>query len=103
VRAVAAAVLQLAVEDIASDEPLAEHGFDSMRAVELATRLERDLGIPLPFVELVDGASARDVATAIARRSDGAAATEANALLARVATMSPAEVERALREARSDG
>jgi acyl transferase domain-containing protein len=66
VQRVAAAVLQLAVDDIDVDGPLADHGFDSMRAVELASRLEADLGVPVPFVAMADGASARDLAAALA-------------------------------------
>jgi acyl transferase domain-containing protein len=103
-----AAVLRLPVHEVAPDEPLAEHGFDSLRAAELAQRLEAELGLALPFVELLDGATALDVGAAIARRWPAApaapamAATEPAELLRRVAAMPADEVARRLREARGE-
>ncbi len=99
VQASCAAVLRLQPDEVSLDEPLADYGFDSMRAAELAAQLERDAGIPLPFVELMDGATAADVGAAIARRWNAAPPGGDAALLATIAAMPPAEVERRLREA----
>jgi aryl carrier-like protein len=106
VQARCAAVLRLLPHEVDVDEPLADHGFDSLRAAELAAQLERDAGVALPFVELVDGATARDVAAAIARRwhtAHAADAARATDLLRAVAAMPPDEVARRLREVRGDG
>jgi acyl carrier protein len=95
-----AAVLRLDPDEIAPDEPLADLGFDSLRAAELAAALERDLGVPLPFADLVDGASAADVGAAIARRWHDAA-TGATAPAAGAAA--PRAAARHGPEARGDG
>lgn len=103
VQTVCADLLRLNEDEIGSDEPLAEFGFDSMRAAELATRLERELGVELPLVELRDGATAADVGAAIARRLTATLPDNAEALLAAIEAMSPEEAARRLREARGDG
>ena len=66
VQQVVAAVLELSTDDIEADEPLADFGFDSLRAVDLANRLEAGLGQPTPLLALHGTASARDLARAIA-------------------------------------
>jgi acyl transferase domain-containing protein len=99
--AACAAVLRLPADDVGSDEPLVDYGFDSILAVELANRLERDLGLPLPLGDLLLGASAADVAAAIGTRFRAAGAATAASegeLLRRVAALSPAEAERLLRD-----
>jgi acyl carrier protein len=63
----AAAKLGLAPERLAVESPLNNLGADSLIAMELRTQIERDLGIALPVVELLDGPS---IAT-LAGRLDG--------------------------------
>jgi len=65
--AVAAAVLQLDASEFDADEPLADLGFDSIRAAELAARLQDDLGVEVPLAALLDGGSARSLAAALLR------------------------------------
>jgi acyl transferase domain-containing protein len=106
VQATAAAVLRLPAAEVSADAPLADHGFDSMLAVELATRLGTDLGLSLSFAELLDGATANDVGRALGRafRAETVARPgDDEALLGRIAAMSPAEAERLLREIDGDG
>jgi amino acid adenylation domain-containing protein len=44
------------------DQPLVQLGLDSVAAVELAHRVETDLGVPLPVARLLEGASLRELA-----------------------------------------
>lgn len=106
-RRACADILRMQPVDIDASEPLLTYGFDSMRAVELATRLELDLGQPMPFGDLIDGATIHDVAAAIVKRSTATPAATASsdddALLRRIAAMSDDEAQRALRKANGDG
>ena len=63
----AAAKLGLAPERLAVESPLNNLGVDSLIAMELRTQIERDLGVAVPVIELLDGPS---VAT-LAGRLDG--------------------------------
>jgi phthiocerol/phenolphthiocerol synthesis type-I polyketide synthase C len=63
----AAAKLGLAPEQLAVDSPLNNLGADSLIAMELRTQIERDLGVAVPVIELLDGPS---IAT-LASRLDG--------------------------------
>ena len=83
-------------------EDMIGYGFDSMRTVELANRLERDLGLVMPFADLIDGATVQDVAAAIDRRWQASAASDEQ-LLRRIAAMPDDEATRRLNEARDDG
>jgi len=65
VAAVAAAVLQIDASEFDADEPLADLGFDSIRAAELAARLQEDLGVEVPLAALLDGGSAHSLAAAL--------------------------------------
>jgi amino acid adenylation domain-containing protein len=47
------------------ERPLTELGLDSLLAVELITAIKLDLGIPIPVVKLLQGASTRDLVTLI--------------------------------------
>ncbi|TXH18570.1 MAG: SDR family NAD(P)-dependent oxidoreductase [Mycobacterium sp.] len=51
----AASKLGLAPERLAVDSPLNNLGADSLIAMELRTQIERDLGVAVPVVELLDG------------------------------------------------
>lgn len=94
-----AAILQLQPGELSCDEPLLAYGFDSMRAVELATRLEQELGQAMPFSDLIDGATIRNVATAIDRRFNGTTTAESDAeLLRRIQSLSDEEARQQLRE-----
>ncbi|HEX5051955.1 MAG TPA: beta-ketoacyl synthase N-terminal-like domain-containing protein [Planctomycetota bacterium] len=101
VRAACARILRLEPGELRDDEPLLDYGFDSMRAVELATRLEHDLGLSMPFADLIDGATMQDVAAAIDARWAAAAQGQED-LLRHIAAMSDDEAARALREAGDD-
>ena len=63
----AAAKLGLAPERLAVESPLNNLGVDSLIAMELRTQIERDLGVVVPVIELLDGPS---IAT-LAGRLDG--------------------------------
>ena len=63
----AAAKLGLAPERLAVESPLNNLGADSLIAMELRTQIERDLGVAVPVMELLDGPS---IAT-LAGRLDG--------------------------------
>lgn len=92
-----AAILLMQQNELSCDEPLLAYGFDSMRAVELANRLEQELGQSMPFSDLIDGATIRNVATAIARRWPTSEHDDQE-LLRRMQSMSNAEAEKRLRE-----
>lgn len=94
-----AAILQMQSNELSADEPLLAYGFDSMRAVELANRLEQEIGQAMPFSDLIDGATIRNVATAIDRRLPDATVADSDAeLLRRIQSMSDDEARQQLRE-----
>jgi acyl carrier protein len=73
----AAAKLGLAPERLAVEAPLNNLGADSLIAMELRTQIERDLGIVLPVIELLDGPSIATLADRLeGRLSDGGRALD---------------------------
>jgi acyl carrier protein len=67
VRERAAAVLRTAADQIDTARPLRDYGLDSLLAVELRVALDSHLGVALPTIEILAGASARDLARAVLR------------------------------------
>jgi acyl transferase domain-containing protein len=55
----------LAVSRVNPEEPIAQLGLDSLMALELRNRVERDTGVSVSAASLLNGASVRDVARAI--------------------------------------
>ncbi len=62
VRQVLAAVLGLPVADLQVRRALKRQGLDSLMAVEVRTRVERDLGLFLPIAKMLGGQSIADIA-----------------------------------------
>jgi acyl transferase domain-containing protein len=97
----------LAVAVLDPETPLGQLGLDSLMALEVRNALDRELGISLPVVSLIDGSSARAVSAAVlalARRlmpDVGIApaaglpieAAAARALLERVGDLSETEID----------
>jgi acyl carrier protein len=76
----AAAKLGLAPERLAVESPLNNLGADSLIAMELRTQIERDLGIAVPVIELLDGPSIATLASRLdARFSDPSPALDSGA------------------------
>jgi acyl transferase domain-containing protein/NADPH:quinone reductase-like Zn-dependent oxidoreductase/NAD(P)-dependent dehydrogenase (short-subunit alcohol dehydrogenase family) len=59
-----AAVLETAPDRVDPARPLTDMGLDSLMAVELQTILQRDLGLELSIVDLLEGATLAEVAEA---------------------------------------
>jgi acyl transferase domain-containing protein/NAD(P)-dependent dehydrogenase (short-subunit alcohol dehydrogenase family)/threonine dehydrogenase-like Zn-dependent dehydrogenase/acyl carrier protein len=74
VHKIVAETMRIALERIDPAEPIRNLGLDSLMAVELATALERRLGIPIPSMELMSGPSVRQLAEKIAARCAAAPA-----------------------------
>ena len=68
IQKVVADTMRLPQERIDSEEPIRNLGLDSLMAVELATALERRLGIPVPSMELMNGPSVQQLADKISAR-----------------------------------
>ena len=64
-RAHAAAVLRLDPATIDVNEPLTAFGIDSLMAVELKNRVDRDLGLSIPLVHYLDGSGIERLAGAL--------------------------------------
>ena len=62
VRQVCAAVLGVPVADVPVRRPLKRQGLDSLMAVEVRTRVQRDLGLVLPIAKMLGGQSPADIA-----------------------------------------
>jgi acyl transferase domain-containing protein/acyl carrier protein len=99
-----ARVLGLAPARIDVRQPLNRLGLDSLMAVELKNRIERDVGVLIPMVRLLQGPSLAQVAGQLAEQVESGGATPAPVaaprpaepaadLLARVEEMSDEEVE----------
>jgi acyl transferase domain-containing protein/acyl carrier protein len=61
-----AAVLRLAAARIDLEQPLVTMGIDSLMAVELKSRVERDLGVAIPLLQLIKGPSLSELARSLA-------------------------------------
>jgi acyl transferase domain-containing protein/acyl carrier protein len=97
-RAHAGAVLRLEPASIDAGESLTALGIDSLMAVELKNRVDRDLGLSIPLVHYLDGSSIGRLAELVLAglaADDGAAAdgVDEHALLARLPEMSEAEMD----------
>ncbi|MEP6915116.1 MAG: type I polyketide synthase, partial [Acidobacteriota bacterium] len=106
----------LAVSMLDAETALGQLGLDSLMALEVRNALERELGISLPVVSLIDGSSARavsDAVLALARdqlrdnaRSPATGlpieAAAAKALLERVDDLSDTEVDALLASLQAD-
>ena len=66
-----AGVVRLPPSKIDSDQPLVTMGIDSLMAVELKNRVERDMGIALPLLQLVKGPSLSELAQSIVASLSG--------------------------------
>ena len=64
-RQVVAAVLGLSVADVQIRRTLKRQGLDSLMAVEVRTRVQRDLGLFLPIAKMLGGQSIADIAADI--------------------------------------
>jgi acyl transferase domain-containing protein len=70
----ASGVLRIAEARIDVDQPLATMGIDSLMAVELKSRVERDLGVAVPLLQLVRGPSLSELAHILIASMTGDAA-----------------------------
>jgi acyl transferase domain-containing protein/Zn-dependent alcohol dehydrogenase/acyl carrier protein len=61
-----ASVLRLAASKIDVDQPLVTMGIDSLMAVELKNRVEREIGVAIPLLQLIKGPSLTDLARSLA-------------------------------------
>jgi NADPH:quinone reductase-like Zn-dependent oxidoreductase/acyl carrier protein len=61
----AASVLRLATSRIDLDQPLITMGIDSLMAVELKSRVERDIGVAIPLLQLIKGPSLSELARSL--------------------------------------
>ena len=68
------AVMGIAAGAFDPHQPLAEVGLDSLMAVELRNRIERALGVSVPMVQLLQGPSVSQLATAVTERIAGGSA-----------------------------
>ncbi|WP_375481271.1 beta-ketoacyl reductase [uncultured Mycobacterium sp.] len=65
VRQIVAAVFELAVSDIGSDDALDDIGLDSMMAMDFRLRINSVFGVDLPLLELLRGVSVNSLAVRI--------------------------------------
>ena len=70
VRDRAASVLGGRADRVDADRPLTELGFDSLMAVELTSAFKSELGVRLPVVQVLQGASAATLARTIVEELD---------------------------------
>jgi phthiocerol/phenolphthiocerol synthesis type-I polyketide synthase C len=61
--------------------PLTNFGVDSLMAAELRTQIERDIGVVVPVVELLDGPSVAGLADWLAATLSGAAQRKPNGVV----------------------
>lgn len=59
-------VLGLPVRLLSARQPLKEQGIDSLMAIEVRTRVRRDLGVPLPVSRILGGGSIVELAAGLA-------------------------------------
>jgi acyl transferase domain-containing protein/NADPH:quinone reductase-like Zn-dependent oxidoreductase/thioesterase domain-containing protein/acyl carrier protein len=79
VRSAAARVLGMSPAKISTDRPLAELGLDSLMGVELATKIETELGVAFHMHALGREITISSIAEALARHFGGATAAPAEA------------------------
>jgi len=60
-RRVVADVLGLAAANVHARRPLKRQGLDSLMAVQVRSRVQKDLGLMLPIAKLLDGRSISDL------------------------------------------
>ena len=99
-RAHAGAVLRLDPATLDVHEPLTAFGIDSLMAVELKNRVDRDLGLSVPLVHYLDGSGIERLAEVLLDSAGpvaAAAGSEEGALLAQLPEMSDAEVDALLK------
>lgn len=75
-RTQAAEVLGLRPERVNANRPLNRMGMDSLMAVELRNRIQRQFRTELPIVQILNGGTLTAVAEAIASATTGAAPSE---------------------------
>ena len=88
----AAGVLRLASAKIDLDAPLVALGIDSLMGIELKSRLERKLGVTIPLLQLIKGASLSELAHTLAGDISGSAPAASDKV--RSTTVGPARGER---------
>jgi acyl transferase domain-containing protein/acyl carrier protein len=71
-----AAITGVPTADLDAEQPLGELGFDSLMAVELKNRIERDFGIALPMVQLLERPSVATLLAFVTARFETASAVE---------------------------
>jgi NADP-dependent 3-hydroxy acid dehydrogenase YdfG/aryl carrier-like protein len=64
-------VVRLAAAKIDMDRPLLAMGIDSLMAVELKNRMERELGVALPLLQLIKGPSLSELARTVLSQLTG--------------------------------
>ena len=111
-RAHAGAVLRLDPSTIDVGEPLTSFGIDSLMAVELKNRVDRDLGLSVPLVHYLDGSDLGRLAEVLLDNVDAAHRTgvtpdtldtaAAAELLTRLDRLADDDVDRLLRELSRD-
>jgi len=85
-----ASVLRLAASKIDLDQPLVTMGIDSLMAVELKNRVEREIGVAIPLLQLIKGPSLSDLARSLA----GSMAGDAGSISENGRTASPPKGEK---------
>jgi acyl carrier protein len=72
----AASVLRLPATKIDVDQPLITMGIDSLMAVELRSRVEKDVGVVIPLLQLVKGPSLSELARTLVASMTGTSVPE---------------------------
>jgi acyl carrier protein len=72
----ASVVLRLAPSKIDVEQPLITMGIDSLMAVELRNRVEKDLGVSIPLLQLVKGPSLSELARTLIGAMTGTSAAD---------------------------
>jgi len=68
-----ASVMKLAPAKVDLDQPLLTMGIDSLMAVELKSRVEREIGIAIPLLQLIKGPSLSELAHSLLNSLGGQA------------------------------
>jgi acyl-CoA synthetase (AMP-forming)/AMP-acid ligase II/acyl carrier protein len=72
-RSHAAEVLRIDASEVEVDRPVTAMGVDSLAAIELSHLLEKDVGVPVPLLELVQGPTLRELSRQIVESMTGVA------------------------------